>query len=170
MGKYLLIILFLSFFAALVYFLTSKRWLYGFLVGFVAIFGLAFGCFVPLLENTRGVIEHTFYNIAPSALFFLFVKFDLKRFFKGNIGCACTIGAKRYWLLVALAFFVSFVSQLLGFLVMSSFLPYSPLIIASVFGILASFTRFGSIGGVEEVAKTFILLFCLLGGVMLCGG
>lgn len=81
------------------------------------------------------------------------------------IGCACTIGAKRYWLIVLLSITVAFLVNLLA----SSgveILNYTTttVILATVLGIAGSFTRLKTINGSSEVATTMLyMLIALIG-------
>ncbi len=81
------------------------------------------------------------------------------------IGCACTIGAKRYWLIVLLSVAVAFLVNLLA----SSgveILNYTTttVILATLLGIAGSFTRLKTINGSSEVATTMLyMLIALIG-------
>lgn len=82
-----------------------------------------------------------------------------------EIGCACTIGAKRYWLLILLSIAVAFVTNLIassGFV----FLNYTTttVVLATVLGLLGSFTNLKTINGSSEVATTMLyMLIALIG-------
>lgn len=81
------------------------------------------------------------------------------------IGCACTIGAKRYWFIVLLSIAVAFLVNLLA----SSgveILNYTTttVILATVLGVAGSFTRLKTINGSSEVATTMLyMLIALIG-------
>jgi len=81
------------------------------------------------------------------------------------IGCACTIGAKRYWLIVLLSITVAFLVNLLA----SSgveILNYTTttVILATILGVAGSFTRLKTINGSSEVATTMLyMLIALIG-------
>lgn len=81
------------------------------------------------------------------------------------IGCGCTIGAKRYWLIVLLSIAVAFLVNLLA----SSgveILNYTTttVILATVLGVAGSFTRLKTINGSSEVSTTMLyMLIALIG-------
>ena len=82
-----------------------------------------------------------------------------------QIGCSCTIGAKRYWLLILLAIVVALV---VNFIAQSGFalLNYTTttVILATLFGVLGSFTKLKTINGSSEVATTMLyMLIALIG-------
>lgn len=83
----------------------------------------------------------------------------------GLIGCACTIGAKRYWFLILLAIVVAFGVNLIassGFVLLNY--TTTTVILATVLGILGSFTRLKSINGSSEVSTTMLyMLIALIG-------
>ena len=81
-----------------------------------------------------------------------------------EIGCACSMGAKRYWLLIALSLVVSFFSQLLAqyFVILNT--TTTMVLFATLFGLLASFTSLRKINGSSEVANTMLyILIALIG-------
>ncbi len=83
----------------------------------------------------------------------------------GEIGCACTIGAKRYWLLIFLAIAVAFAVNLIassGFVVLNY--TTTTVILATVLGVLGSFTRLKELNGSSEVATSMLyMLIALIG-------
>ena len=82
-----------------------------------------------------------------------------------QIGCACTIGAKRYWLLIILSIFISFSVDLIahsGFVILNY--TTTTVVIATVFGILGSFTRLKTINGSSEIATTMLYMLVALIG------
>ena len=81
-----------------------------------------------------------------------------------EVGCACTMGAKRYWLLIFLAIFVSFVVQILAefFLILNK--TTTIVLLASILGVLASFTKLKEINGSSEVATTMLYIIIALIG------
>jgi len=81
-----------------------------------------------------------------------------------EIGCACAMGAKRYWLLIALALGASLLSQLLANYVVIVNKTTSIVIIATLLGLLGSFTRLRELNGSNEVATTMLyILIALIG-------
>ncbi|QOP40553.1 DUF819 domain-containing protein [Sulfurimonas marina] len=81
-----------------------------------------------------------------------------------GIGCSCTVGAKRYWFLVLLAILVSFVTQLLAtqFTILNS--TTTIVVLATLFGILGSFTKLREVGGSSEIATTMLYILVALIG------
>lgn len=83
----------------------------------------------------------------------------------GDIGCACTIGAKRYWLLIFLSILVAFVvngAASLGLV----FLNYTTttVLLATMLGVAGSFTRLKQINGSSEVATSMLYILVALIG------
>lgn len=82
----------------------------------------------------------------------------------GDIACACNLGTKRYWLLILLALSVSFLTQYLAikFQIINS--TTTMVILASLFGILGSFTRLKDLNGASELSTSMLyLLIALIG-------
>lgn len=82
----------------------------------------------------------------------------------GDIACACNLGTKRYWLLILLAVSVSFLTQYLAikFQIINS--TTTMVILASLFGILGSFTRLKDLNGASELSTSMLyLLIALIG-------
>jgi uncharacterized membrane protein len=82
-----------------------------------------------------------------------------------QIGCSCTIGAKKYWFLtilsVLVALGVNVVAQS-GFVILNY--TTTTVIMATIIGILASFTRLSIVNGSSEIATTMLyLLIALIG-------
>lgn len=81
-----------------------------------------------------------------------------------GLGCACEMGAPRYWSLIVLALFVSFVSQVLGNFFSIIDVTTSTILLATFFGTLGSFTRLRFISGSSKIATTMLyLLIALIG-------
>ncbi len=82
----------------------------------------------------------------------------------GGIGCACTIGPRRYWLLLGISFAVALVSQFaaehLGGLGTTTWI----VLIATFMGVAASFTPLSRLNGSSELASTMLLLLVALIG------
>ena len=76
------------------------------------------------LSNTNLIIKTdeiiklsnlTLTNLIPATIFLYLLEFDFKSLWKFHtIGCACNIGTKRYWILIILALFVSFLTQIIA--------------------------------------------------------
>jgi len=81
-----------------------------------------------------------------------------------SVGCACSMGAKRYWLLIALGLFISFISQIVAEYVSFINKTTTIVLIASLLGLGASFTRLRFINGASEVATTMLYLLVALIG------
>ncbi|MBW6488554.1 MAG: DUF819 family protein [Sulfurimonas sp.] len=82
-----------------------------------------------------------------------------------EIGCACTIGAKRYWLLILLAILVAFTVNLIasiGFVVLNY--TTTTVILATILGVAGSFTRLKQISGSSEVATSMLYILVALIG------
>lgn len=81
-----------------------------------------------------------------------------------KIGCACSMGAKRYWLIILLALAASLFSQLLAakFVLLNT--TTSMVVFSTLLGVLASFTKLRFINGSSEVATTMLyILIALIG-------
>jgi len=82
----------------------------------------------------------------------------------GEVGCACSMGAKRYWLLILLAIAVSLLSQLLASHVQFLNTTTTIVLLSSVFGVIGSFTSLRYINGSNEVATTMLYIIIALIG------
>ena len=81
-----------------------------------------------------------------------------------NIACACTLGAKQYWLIILLAVFASFIAQYISEYIVILNTTTTIVLVASVLGILGSLTRLKKINGSNEVATTMLyILIALIG-------
>jgi len=103
--------------------------------------------------------------LVPFAKFFnTFTQSDKKFASLSDIGCACSMGAKRYWLLIGLSLAVSLLSQLLAqqFVILNT--TTSVVLFATLFGVAASFTPLRNLNGSSEVATTMLyILIALIG-------
>jgi len=87
----------------------------------------------------------------------------------GTIGCACNMSAKRYWLLILLSIVVSYLVQLIttklaweGLLFISG--TTTTVVLATIFGVLGSFTKLKDLNGSSEVANSMLyMLIALIG-------
>lgn len=97
-------------------------------------------------------------------IFNRFTKSDENMAYLGAIGCACNMGAKRYWLLIFLGVFVSVVSQVIAenFILLNK--TTTIVLLASAFGVLGSFTRLKDMNGSSEVATTMLYIIIALIG------
>ncbi|MCF6308901.1 MAG: DUF819 family protein [Sulfurimonas sp.] len=82
----------------------------------------------------------------------------------GDIGCACNVGAKRYWLLIFLSIIVAFVVNATAFEFKILNYTTTTVILATLFGVLGSFTKLKTINGSSEVSTTMLyILIALIG-------
>jgi len=82
-----------------------------------------------------------------------------------DIGCACNMGAKRYWLLILLSIVVAFAVNSIAFWEIQ-ILNYTTttVILATILGVLGSFTKLKTLNGSSEVATTMLyILIALIG-------
>jgi uncharacterized membrane protein len=82
-----------------------------------------------------------------------------------TIGCACTVGAKHYWLFIILSIFVALIANGVSYLGLSILNhTTTTVIVATLFGLLGSFSGLRDINGSSEVATTMLyLLIALIG-------
>lgn len=81
-----------------------------------------------------------------------------------DIGCACTLGAKKYWLLIVLSLFASFLAQFIATKLQIISSTTTIVILATIFGVLGSFTKLRDINGSSEVASSMLyMLIALIG-------
>jgi uncharacterized membrane protein len=81
-----------------------------------------------------------------------------------DIGCACSMGAKRYWLLIVLSLLVSLISQIISSYFSIFNATTTIVIISSFLGILGSFTKLREINGSSEVATSMLYIIIALIG------
>ena len=93
-----------------------------------------------------------------------FTKSDENMAYLSDIGCACNMGAKRYWLLIFFALVVSLVSQLIAGQIQFLNNTTTIVLLASIFGVLGSFTRLRDMNGSSEVATTMLYIIIALIG------
>ena len=83
----------------------------------------------------------------------------------GAIGCACTLGTKRYWLLLLLSLGVSLLVGTitsLGFEIFNA--TTTTVLLATLFGIAGSFTKLRELNGSSEVATSMLYILVALIG------
>jgi len=97
-------------------------------------------------------------------IFNKFTKSDENLAYLSEIGCACNMGAKRYWLLIALALVVSLGAQLITEYVQILNKTTTIVLLASLFGVLGSFTKLKELNGSTEVATTMLYIIIALIG------
>jgi len=123
----------------------------------------AYALVVDSVDYTLWVMLLLF--LVPFAnLFNKFSKSEKNLAYLGEIGCACSMGAKRYWLLIILALAVSLLSQLLSSKIVLLNATTSMVIFATLFGIIGSFTKLKELNGSSEVSTTMLyILIALIG-------
>jgi len=101
--------------------------------------------------------------LAP--LFNTFTKAKSSGVKMGDIGCACRLGTKRYWSLLLLSIFISF---LCNFAANTFFIEFSHtttiVLLATLFGIVGSFTKLKEFNGSSEVATSMLYILVALIG------
>ena len=99
-----------------------------------------------------------------AGVFNKFTKSDENLAYLGEIGCACSMGAPRYWLLIALGLLVSFIAQVIAenFVILNQ--TTTVVLLASLFGVLGSFSKLREINGSSEVATTMLYIIIALIG------
>ncbi len=103
--------------------------------------------------------------LVPFASYFnKFTKSSENLAYLEGIGCACTIGTKRYWLLILLSLGVSFLTQYLSTLFTLLNTTTTVVILATLFGILGSFTKLRELSGSSEVANSMLFMIIALIG------
>jgi len=103
--------------------------------------------------------------LVPFASYFnKFTKSDENNAYHAEIGCSCTVGAKRYWLLIFFALFVSLFSQVASQNITFLNQTTTIVIISSILGILGSFTALKTLNGSSEVATTMLYVIIALIG------
>ncbi|MBU0631953.1 DUF819 family protein [bacterium] len=134
--------------------------------------------FLTALLSYLGVFAHTqeinrLYtvvtnNLFPAMVFLFFIDIDLKNLLKGSaLGCSCSIGPKRYWLILGLSFFVSFLCQFISLHVSFIDRHLAAVNVAAFFGMFASFTPIKNINGIKDIATTMLYLLSALFGSMM---
>jgi uncharacterized membrane protein len=97
-------------------------------------------------------------------IFNKFTKSEENLAYLSEVGCACNMGAKRYWLFIVLSIIVAFFVNILA--LTQEILNYTTttVLLATLLGVLGSFTRLRDINGSSEVATTMLyVLIALIG-------
>ncbi|MEA3523889.1 MAG: DUF819 family protein [Campylobacterota bacterium] len=81
-----------------------------------------------------------------------------------DIGCSCTIGPKRYWLLLIVALFISLLCQILAMQIEGLSQTTWVVLIATLFGLLGSQTSLAKLNGSNQIANTMLYLLVALIG------
>jgi len=93
-----------------------------------------------------------------------FTKSNANLAYLNEIGCACTVGTKRYWLLIALSLGVSLISQLISQYIEFLNTTTTVVLLATIFGIVGSQTKLRSLNGSSEVATSMLYIIIALIG------
>ncbi len=101
----------------------------------------------------------------PFAKYFnTFTKADTLHTNYSDIGCACTVGLKHYWLLLFFALLASLASQLISEHITVLNTTTTVVLTATLFGVLGSFTKLKTLNGSSEIASTILyILIALIG-------
>jgi uncharacterized membrane protein len=106
-------------------------------------------------------------NLLPAMIFLILLQVDFKTIFKRDsysIGCACSMGSKRYWSIIILGAFISISSQIFAQYFTIINLEVTTVFISFLFGVIASFTKLSYLNGSKDVATTmFYIIVALLG-------
>jgi len=81
-----------------------------------------------------------------------------------DIGCSCTIGPKRYWLLLIFALAISLLSQIIAMHIEGLSQTTWVVLIATLFGLLGSQTPLSKVNGASQIANTMLYLLVALIG------
>ncbi len=162
--KNIMIILFLSFLSALIYYLTRKYHSKLVPAGIIFILSTFVGYLVPLTISNENLLQLIITNITPAMIFLYTLNFDINNLLKNKIGCSCKMGTKKYWQLFLLAIIVSFSTQFLSSSFYDHYQFYITNILAFLIGYIASFTKLKQFNGSEDIATTmFYLLSAVVG-------
>ena len=99
-----------------------------------------------------------------AGIFNKFTKSDENLAYLSEIGCACTVGTKRYWLLIVLSLGVSLVSQLISQYIEFLNTTTTVVLLATIFGVLGSQTKLRELNGSSEIATSMLYIIIALIG------
>ncbi len=99
-----------------------------------------------------------------SSIFNKYTKSNENLVYLKEIGCACGMGVKHYWFLIILALCISFCTQLIAEHIQVFNTTTTIVLLASLFGVLGSFTKLKKINGSTEVATTMLYIIIALIG------
>ena len=163
--KFILVLVIVSFFSALIYFLSQKFNSKLLTTGLIFAISVVLGYFVPLSISNETLVFRALGNLLPATVFLFSLDLDYKKVFGSQIGCSCKMGAKRYWLIVLLAFGATFVSQFIALQYTFEPIWAYAILFAFVLGVIFSFTPLKYLNGTAEVATTMLYLSTALGGI-----
>lgn len=130
--------------------------------------GVSEGMFANML-----VVDSVNYTLWLTLLLFLVPFAGLFNRFSGaistgsrfeGIGCACEMGAPRYWTLLVLALLVSLSAQFLATHISLFDATTQSVLFATLFGVVGSFTRLRELSGANKLATTMLYLLIVLIG------
>ncbi len=81
-----------------------------------------------------------------------------------DIGCSCTIGPKRYWLLLIAALIISLLSQIIALQIEGLSQTTWVVLIATLFGLIGSQTPLSKVNGANQIANVMLYLLVALIG------
>jgi len=103
--------------------------------------------------------------LVPFAKFFnQFTQSEHTTRYQSDIGCACTVGAKKYWLLIALSLLVSYFTQTLAHEFSFINKTTTIVLIATLMGVIGSYTKLRELNGSSEIANTMLFIIVALIG------
>ena len=104
--------------------------------------------------------------LVPFASYFnAFTKSSENLAYLSEVGCACQMGAKRYWLFILLSLGVAFLVNTIAFWEITIInATTTAVLLATLLGVLGSFTRLKEINGSSEVATTMLYVLVALIG------
>jgi len=137
---------------------------------------LAVGSALDVKESMMGyalvtdAVDYTFWVVLLLALVRAAPAFD--RWTKAmttkspfnELGCACTIGPKRYWLLLALSLLISLTAQIIALRLGGLSTTTWMVMIATFAGLVGAYTPVSKVNGSSEIASTMLLLLVSLIG------
>ncbi len=137
---------------------------------------LAVGAALEVKETMMGyalvtdAVDYTFWVVLLLALVRAAPRFD--RWTKAvqsnsvfnELGCACTIGPKRYWLLLAISLFIALVAQIIALQLGGLSTTTWMVMLATFAGLIGAYTPLGKVNGSTEIASTMLLLLVALIG------
>jgi len=116
-------------------------------------------------EEILNIYNLTKTNLVPAMIFLFLLEFEsIKQKYFSKIGCACKMGAKKYWFLIALALFISLLSQIIAGFITFLNPTIATILVAILFGIVGSFTKLKELNGSSEVATTMLYMYVALLG------
>ncbi|MEA3374037.1 MAG: DUF819 family protein [Campylobacterota bacterium] len=81
-----------------------------------------------------------------------------------ELGCACSIGPKRYWLLLIISLIVALLAQMIALQLDGLSQTTWMVMIATFAGLVGAYTPLGKMNGSTEIASTMLLLLVALIG------